>query len=83
MRTLHTVVDTGPGQPIPIDVYPIGWQKTLVPLAHLSRLGDANDIQLQLMGVVVLPLRLENRHFRVPFIGTKHLAASMIIGTKF
>lgn len=84
MCTLHAVFNTEPGlNLIRPDILPIGWRQNLVILAHLLRLGDANGRPPQLLGVVILRLWLDNSHFRVLFIVTKHLAASMIVGTEF
>lgn len=84
MHTLRAVLDTG-ARPnlIRSDFFSIGWRHNLVTLAHIPRLGDAKSRPMQLLSVVVLRLRLGNSHFRAPFIVTNHLAASMIIGTKF
>lgn len=57
----------------------MGCCHNLVTLPHLPQLDDANGQPLQLLDMVFLLIRLRNSHFRVPFIFTKHLAASMII----
>lgn len=51
----------------------------MVTSAHIARLGDANGRTMKLLYVVVIRLRLGNTHFRVPYIVTKDLDASMII----
>lgn len=84
MPKLHAVLDAGAGPNlIRSDVLPIGWEQNLVTSAKIPGLGDSNGRPIQLLGAIVLHLRLDNSHFQVPFIVTKHLAASMIIGTEF
>lgn len=84
MRTLHVVLDTGVGQNlVRSDLLPIGWRQNLVTLAHLPMLCYGNGTPLQLLGVVLLRLRLGNYHSRAPFIVAKNLVASMIICTEF
>lgn len=84
MRTLHAICDIGAGPNlIRSGILPLGWRCNLFISAHLHRLGDAKGRLLQLLGMVVIRLRLGDSHFRVPFILSKHLAESMIIGTEF
>lgn len=84
MRTQHAVIDRREGRNhVRSGVLSIGWRHNLISSALLPLLGDANGTPLQLLGVVVIQLLLGNSHFRVPFIVTKPLMASMIIDTEF
>lgn len=65
------------------DMLPIGWRQHFVTLALITRLVDANGRPLKLLGMVVIRLRLDNSHFHVTFIVTKHLVTTMIIGNEF
>lgn len=84
MRTIHAVLDTGAGPTLGRShVLPIIWGQNVIISAPFPHLGDDMDRPLQLLGIVILRLRIFNSHFRGSFIVPEHPVASMLIGTEF